>query len=69
MGGYTPLGIFLSSLLFGALRVGTQSMQRGSNVPVPLLYILQGTIIIAVIISAYFKNRIKDSLVERGGER
>lgn len=69
MGRYTPLGIFLSSLLFGALRVGTQSMQRGSNVPVPILYILQGTIIIAVIVSAYFAAKIRESLVERSGER
>ena len=65
MGQHTPVGMFLSALLFGALRVGTQSMQRGSNVPVPILNILQGAIVIAVIASSYFVNRIKESLVER----
>lgn len=64
MGQYTPLGILLSTVLFAALRVGTSSMQRGVNVPTPLLYILQGIIIIAVIVSNYFVRRIKDSLVE-----
>ena len=64
MGQYSPVGIFLASLLFAALRVGTSSMQRGVNVPTPLLYILQGIIIISVIVSNYFVRRIKDSLVE-----
>lgn len=65
IGQHTPLGMFLSALLFGALRVGTQSMQRGSNVPVPILNILQGAIVIAVIASSYFINRFRESLVER----
>ena len=64
MGQYTPVGIFLSTLLFAALRVGTGSMQRGVGVPTPILYILQGVIIISVIVSNYFVRRIKDSLVE-----
>lgn len=64
MGQYTPVGIFLSTLLFAALRVGTGSMQRGVGVPTPILYILQGVIIISVIVSNYFVRRIKDSLTE-----
>lgn len=67
MGQYTPVGIFLSTVLFAALRVGTSSMQRGVNVPTPILYILQGVIIISVIVSNYFVRRIKDSLVEGRG--
>jgi len=64
MGQYTPIGIILASFLFAALRVGTNSMQRGVGVPLPLLYILQGVIIIAVIISNYFVRKIMDSMVE-----
>lgn len=64
MGQYTPVGILLSTLLFAALRVGTGSMQRGVGVPTPILYILQGVIIISVIVSNYFVRRIKDSLTE-----
>lgn len=64
MGQYHPVGIILASLLFAALRVGTNSMQRGVGVPLPLLYILQGIIIIAVIVSNYFVRRILDSIVD-----
>jgi len=64
MGQYNPIGILLSAFLFAALRIGTSSMQRSMKVPTPLLYILQGIIIIAVIVSNYYVRRIKDSLVE-----
>lgn len=64
MGQYNPIGIILASFLFAALRVGTSSMQRGVGVPLPLLYILQGVIIIAVIVSNYFVRKIMDSMVE-----
>lgn len=64
MGQYNPVGIILSAFLFAALRVGTSSMQRGVGVPLPMLYILQGIIVIAVIISNYFVRKIMDSMVE-----
>ncbi|MPM96464.1 hypothetical protein SDC9_143627 [bioreactor metagenome] len=64
MGQYSPVGIILASFLFAALRVGTSSMQRGVGVPLPMLYILQGIIVIAVIVSNYFVKKIMDSMVE-----
>ena len=64
MGQYSPVGIILSSFLFAALRVGTNSMQRGVGVPLPILYVLQGIIIIAVIVSNYYVRRIMASVTE-----
>ncbi len=64
MGQYHPVGIILSALLFAALRVGTASMQRGMDVPTPMLYILQGSIVIAIIVSNYFVKKIQGKLVE-----
>ena len=64
MGQYHPVGIILSAFLFAALRVGAGAMQRGVGVPLPLVYILQGIIIVSVIVSAYFVRRISDSMVE-----
>ncbi len=64
MGQYNPIGIVLSTLLFAAFRTGTASMQRGMGVPTPLLFILQGVVIIAVITSNYYVGRIKNALVE-----
>lgn len=64
MGQHHPAGILLSTLLFAAFRTGTASMQRGMGVPTPILYILQGVVIIAVITSNYFVGRIKNALVE-----
>ncbi len=68
MGRHSTVGIFLSAFLFAALRTGTSSMQRGMDVPTPILYILQGVIIIAVIVSNYFVDRIKESLIEGRGQ-
>ncbi len=64
MGQYQPIGILLSTLLFAAFRTGTAAMQRGMGVPTPILYILQGVVVIAVITSNYFVGRIKNALVE-----
>ena len=64
MGQYHPVGIILSALLFAMLRVGANGMQRSVGVPLPVFYILQGIIIICVIVSNYFVQRIMDSMVE-----
>lgn len=65
MGQHHPAGILLATLLFSAFRTGTASMQRGMGVPTPILYILQGVVIIAIITSNYFVGRIRNSLVQR----
>lgn len=64
MGQHHPVGMVLSTLLFSAFRTGTASMQRGISVPTPILFVLQGVIIIAVITSNYFVGRIKNAVFE-----
>lgn len=64
MGQHHPVGMVLAALLFAAFRTGTAGMQRGISVPTPFLFVLQGVIIIAVIISNYFVYRIKNAVFE-----
>ncbi|HSM56297.1 MAG TPA: ABC transporter permease [Candidatus Sulfomarinibacteraceae bacterium] len=54
MGKKSPIGLILAALLFAMIRVGAGAMQRGIGVPAPLLSVIQGLIIIAVIASDYF---------------
>ena len=65
MGRFTPVGIFLSSILYAAIRTGCNSMERGCNVPSPMSNIIQGVLVISVMVSTYFAERIRRSLVER----
>ena len=54
LGQNSPIGIVLSSTLFGALRSGSNQMQIDANVPSALIYILQALVIMFVIGSNYF---------------
>ena len=49
LGGNTSGGIFLSGILFGALKSGSNKMQMKSGAPVATIYMLQGLIILFVI--------------------
>jgi len=61
LGNSHPLGVVLSSLLFGALRAGAQNMQGIAHVPIDLTSILQGLIIVFIaapeIIRALYRVR------------
>lgn len=50
LGGNGAPGIFLSSLLFGALRGGGNSVQMFTKVPVAVIYILQALVILFVVV-------------------
>lgn len=65
MGQHHPVGIFLATLLFAVLRTGTASMQRGVGVLTPILYIMQGAVIITVITSKYFVDKINNNIETR----
>jgi len=54
LGQNSPIGMVLSSTLFGALRSGSNQMQIDANVPSALIYILQALVIMFVIGSNYF---------------
>ena len=69
LGQNSPIGIVLSSTLFGALRSGSNQMQIDANVPSALIYIIQALVIMFVIGSNYFiKLRKKHQVKLRAKE-
>ena len=50
LGGNGAVGIFLSSILFGALRSGGNSVQMFTKVPMAVIYILQGLVILFAVL-------------------
>ena len=65
LGKLHPAGIVVSSILFGALRVGANMMQRTVQVPASLVQVIQGLVIIFVLMDTFLKNYAV-SLVSRG---
>ncbi|WP_317855204.1 ABC transporter permease [Chakrabartyella piscis] len=60
IGQLHPVGVLVSSVLFGALRVGGSSMQRKAGIPTAVVDIIQALIIIFVVASAgvhFYKKR------------
>jgi general nucleoside transport system permease protein len=58
-----PLGVLLAALLFGALRVGANQMQRVSEIPGALVLVVQGLVLLALLASG-----VGDWLRQRGGD-
>jgi simple sugar transport system permease protein len=48
LGNLQPLGIVFSSVLFAALLNGADAMQRAAEVPIPVIYVIEGLVIIFV---------------------
>jgi simple sugar transport system permease protein len=48
LGNLEPLGIVFSSVLFAALLNGADAMQRAAEVPIPVIYVIEGLVIIFV---------------------
>ncbi|MEM3507050.1 MAG: ABC transporter permease [Candidatus Bathyarchaeia archaeon] len=60
LGRLHPLGVFLASVLFSALVVGAESMQRTAGVPVFLTQAIQALIVLCVLgFEILFKRRSK----------
>ena len=57
LGDCTPMGILLSSLLFGALNAGSNKMEMLVGVPSATVSIMQGIIILAVVARGVFERR------------
>jgi len=49
LGQLNALGMFLSSFLFGALRLGATTLQRTTDIPQQIIVIIQGIIVLLVI--------------------
>jgi simple sugar transport system permease protein len=56
LGGSTPLGVVLASLLFGFLRSGATKMMLASNIPIDIISILQAFIIVFIAAPAIIRT-------------
>lgn len=58
LGGASPFGVLVSSLLLGLLKTGANAMQRGVGVPANIVNIIQALIIILVLAGNMLKPKI-----------
>lgn len=49
LGQLHPIGVFISALFFGALRVGSNAMQRAIQIPIAIVYVIQGLAILFIL--------------------
>ena len=68
LGRNTPIGIVLSSGLFGALRSGSNQMQIDAGVPAAMVNVIQALVILFVIGSAYFTTLTKKLAIKRAAK-
>lgn len=57
LGNNGGVGIFFSSLLFGALRNGGNAVQMFTSLPVAVIYILQALVILFVVVDVFRMER------------
>ena len=57
LGANSPLGIFVSSILFGALRSGGNVVQMFTSVPIAIIKIIQALVILFVLIAPFAKGK------------
>ncbi|MGM0877722.1 MAG: ABC transporter permease [Bacillota bacterium] len=65
VGGAHPIGNIASSILFGGLRSGANSMQRLTGTSTSFVYIIQAIIIILVLCNRYWFCHYKNNLINR----
>jgi len=53
-----PLGVILSGLFFGILIVGSESMQRGADVPIAMVYIIEAIMVMTIITSQLLMRKL-----------
>ena len=58
-----PLGTIPAAVLFGALLLGAEMMQRAVNIPAAMIMVIQGLVVLFVVSSDYFQ-RTPDSLAQ-----
>lgn len=69
MGGSTPIGTFISGLIFGALRAGSTNMNRATTVPSEFMSVLQALVIVFIATPRITKSllSVKRSKSKKGG--
>ena len=51
LGSFHPLGIIIASVLYSALSIGGESLQRSAAaLPIELIYVLQATVVLCVLV-------------------
>lgn len=58
LGNAHPLGIVLSALLFGALKVGGNLVVQTSRIPASIIGIMEGFVILSVILSYFIRDKL-----------
>lgn len=58
LGRQEPLGVMVASILFSVLVVGADGMQRTTGVPVAVVLIIEGLVLLFVLASELFRQRI-----------
>ncbi|MEJ5201268.1 MAG: ABC transporter permease [Anaerolineales bacterium] len=53
LGNLEPVRVIFSSILFAALLNGADAMQRAAAVPVPVIYVIEGVVIVLVAVSIF----------------
>lgn len=68
LGNSHPVGVVLSSLLFGALRAGATNMQGVARIPIDITSILQGLIIVFIAAPEIIRMLYRFRHLEKGEE-
>lgn len=58
LGNAHPLGIVISALLFGALKVGGNLVVQTSRIPASIIGIMEGFVILSVILSYFIRDKL-----------
>jgi general nucleoside transport system permease protein len=60
LGSFHPVAAFIASVLYSALSIGGESLQRSASIPIELIYVLQAAIVLSVlIVQKLFGDRMK----------
>jgi simple sugar transport system permease protein len=54
---FHPLGALIASVLYSALSIGGESLQRTAALPIELIYVLQAVMVLSVLIVQTWLNR------------
>jgi simple sugar transport system permease protein len=68
LGKSHPVGVVLSSLLFGALRNGATNMQLKADIPIDIISVLQAFILVFIAAPAIIRTIFRLRLPEEGEE-
>lgn len=68
LGKLNPAGVAVASVLFGALRVGANMMQRTVQVPASLVFVIQGLIILFILMDEMIRNYTIQIFYKKAGK-